>query len=210
MPPRPGDVAERKGRIDAAAVEVIAERGFAAATTAEIASRAEVAEGTIFRHYPTKKALLVGVLGPLARKVIAPLASRSLRKLLKREHASLQAFLEAVFDDRLRLLRSGPPIVRVFLQEASLHPEVRDLAATIVEDNIAGPFRQALDGMKARGWIDAGFDSAIALRFIMSTFGTYFVMRGLLFPDRDWDDEKERAQMVAFLARGLSPREPAR
>ncbi len=210
MAPRPSDVAERKDRIDAAAVEVIAERGFAAATTAEIASRAEVAEGTIFRHYPTKKALLVGVLGPLARKVVAPLASRSLRKLLRQEHASLRAFLEAVFDDRLKLLRSGPPIVRVFLQEASLHPEVRDLAATIVEENIAGPFRQALDGMKAKGWIDAGFDSATALRLIMSTFGTYFVMRGLLFPDRGWDDGRERAQMVAFLARGLSPVEPAR
>lgn len=205
MPPRESVAAERKNRIDAAAIEVIAERGFAAATTAEIAARAEVAEGTIFRHYPTKKALLIGVLGPLARKIIAPMASRSLRRVLGSEHASLQAFLEAVFDDRQNLLRSGPRILKVFLQEASLHPEVRELALTVFEENIAEPFREALDGMKTQGWIDAQLDTGTVLRLITSTFGTYFVMRGLLFPDGEWDDGRERAQMVTFLARGLAP-----
>lgn len=210
VPPNPAQVAERKERIDAAAIEVFAERGFAAATTAEIASRADVAEGTIFRHYPTKKAVLIGVLGPLARKIIAPLASRSLHKVLGKEHASLQAFLEAVFDDRQKLLRSAPPILKVFLQEASLHPEVRELATAIFEENIAVQFRQALDGMKSKGWIDPQFDTGTALRLITSTYGTYFVMRGLLFPDGDWDDDRERAQMVTFLTRGLSFQQVAR
>ncbi len=210
MPPRESVVAERKSRIDDAALEVFAERGFAAATTAEIASRAEVAEGTIFRHYPTKKALLVGVLGPLARTIIGPLGSRSLRKVLGKEHASLQLFLEAVFDDRQQLLRSGPPVLKVFLQEALLHPEVRELAATIVEESISQRFREALDGMRAKGWIDPQLDIGVAVRLIMSTFGAYFVMRGLLFPDREWDDDRERAQMVMFLARGLSPAGPPR
>lgn len=204
MSPNSAQVAKRKDRIDAAALEVFAERGFAAATTAEIASRAEVAEGTIFRHYPTKKAVLVGILGPFARKVIAPMASRSLLRLLGREHASLEAFLKAVFDDRQKLLRRGPPILKVFLQEALLHLEVRELAVTIVEENIAGPFRQALDGMKSKGWIDPRIHTGTALRLIMSTFGTYFVMRGMLFPDSNWDDDYEREQMVTFLARGLS------
>lgn len=38
-----------------AAIDVFAEKGFSAAATSEIAQRAGVAEGTIFRYYRTKK-----------------------------------------------------------------------------------------------------------------------------------------------------------
>src|SRR2546430_14366674 len=47
-----------------AAAEVFAERGFEGATTAEIAQRAGVAEGTIFKRFRTKRDLLLAVVGP--------------------------------------------------------------------------------------------------------------------------------------------------
>jgi AcrR family transcriptional regulator len=49
-------VRSAKGRasIDAAAVRIIGEKGFALATTQEIAKAAGVSEGLIFRHYKTK------------------------------------------------------------------------------------------------------------------------------------------------------------
>ena len=45
-----------------AAVRVFSEKGFAGATTSEIAREAGVAEGTIFRHFGTKKGILQGIL----------------------------------------------------------------------------------------------------------------------------------------------------
>lgn len=42
-----------------AAMELFAERGYDATTTAEIARRAGVSEMTLFRHFPTKSALVV-------------------------------------------------------------------------------------------------------------------------------------------------------
>ncbi|WES63050.1 helix-turn-helix domain containing protein [Microbacter sp. GSS18] len=42
-----------------AALELFAERGYAGATTAAIAERAGVSEMTLFRHFPTKDALVV-------------------------------------------------------------------------------------------------------------------------------------------------------
>ncbi|WP_371933371.1 TetR/AcrR family transcriptional regulator [Halobacillus litoralis] len=41
-----------------AAVEIFAEKGYASSSTSEIAAKANVAEGTIFRHYKTKKRTL--------------------------------------------------------------------------------------------------------------------------------------------------------
>src|SRR5690554_2141452 len=50
---------EKQSRIIQAAVEIFSEKGYAASSTSEIAQKAGVAEGTIFRHYKTKKDLLM-------------------------------------------------------------------------------------------------------------------------------------------------------
>lgn len=50
-----GQFSEKQLKILEAAVEMFAEKGYAATSTSEIAKKAGVAEGTIFRHYKTKK-----------------------------------------------------------------------------------------------------------------------------------------------------------
>lgn len=54
--------AQRVGDILAAARQVFAERGFAAAAIAEIASEAGVAEGTIYKFFDSKRHLVVRVI----------------------------------------------------------------------------------------------------------------------------------------------------
>jgi AcrR family transcriptional regulator len=55
------DAQRNRAAILAAAAEVFARRG-AKATTEQVAQRAGVAVGTVFRHFPTKDALLAAIL----------------------------------------------------------------------------------------------------------------------------------------------------
>ncbi|EAE3666281.1 TetR/AcrR family transcriptional regulator, partial [Listeria monocytogenes] len=48
-------MSEKQRRIVAASIELFAEKGYAGTSTNEIAKKAGVAEGTIFRHYKKKK-----------------------------------------------------------------------------------------------------------------------------------------------------------
>ncbi len=50
-----GAMTDKKRRIVEAAIHCFAENGYAATATNTIARRAGVAEGTIFRHFETKK-----------------------------------------------------------------------------------------------------------------------------------------------------------
>ena len=67
------DARRNRARILTAAAEVFAERG-ASASTEEVARRAGVAIGTVFRHFPTKDDLLRAILKDLLGRLSAQVA----------------------------------------------------------------------------------------------------------------------------------------
>lgn len=70
------DARRNRARILAAAEEVFAEHG-AAASTEDVASRAGVAIGTVFRHFPTKNDLLRAIMKNLLERLTAEVVALS-------------------------------------------------------------------------------------------------------------------------------------
>lgn len=192
-------------KIDDAALGLFAEQGFAGTATSEIAKRAGIAEGTIFRHYPTKKAVLLGVMGPVIQRVMAPLATRKIKLILNAEHTSVEALLRELLRERTEFIRSAPRVLRVVMQEASLHPEVRDLVAQVFLTQIRPAFHGQIDGLKERGLVDTSLDDDAVMRMIISVAAGYLVLAHVIYPEHGFDDDRETEQMVRVLARGLAP-----
>jgi AcrR family transcriptional regulator len=63
-----------RGRLEQAAMELYAERGFDQTTVAEIAARAGLTERTFFRHYADKREVLFGGGEMLAERLVAAVA----------------------------------------------------------------------------------------------------------------------------------------
>jgi AcrR family transcriptional regulator len=61
----------KRERLLEAARSLFAERGYDATTTAQLAREAGVAEGTVFHHFPSKRALLEAVAGEYGRGLAA-------------------------------------------------------------------------------------------------------------------------------------------
>jgi len=107
---------QREREILAAAREVFAERGFAAASVAEIARRADVAEGTVYQCFASKRALLVHVLRAFYEPLIAEVEAgvRQIRGAGNRLRFLVARHLEAFTADRdlcrlvIRELRADP------------------------------------------------------------------------------------------------------
>src|SRR5262245_26654255 len=57
---------DRRTQILAAALEVFAEQGFHGTRTRELAQRAGVSEALVFRHFPTKEALIRAIIERVA------------------------------------------------------------------------------------------------------------------------------------------------
>src|SRR6478736_5760541 len=81
---------EKQKKIIIAAIESFSEKGYAATSTNGIAKKAGVAEGTIFRHYKTKKELLVSIVAPLMTKLIGPYIVKDFNKVLDRDFDTVE------------------------------------------------------------------------------------------------------------------------
>lgn len=198
------ELTEKQRRVLDAAMEVFAEKGYAAASTAEIAKRAGVAEGTVFKTYKTKKDLLIGVVGPFFARNIAPFVLGEVREILRAPHASVEDFLRAIYTDRLAFIKRHERLMRIAFQEVPFHEEVRNIARKTAVEVILPDAFAAIERFQAAGMVRAGSPSSI-IRLITGTFMTYALLRTLVAPDADWDDAAEVELMVQVLGQGLRP-----
>jgi AcrR family transcriptional regulator len=192
-----------QGRIVAAAVELFGERGYAATATSEIARRAGVAEGTIFRYYPTKKELLVGAVRPLMAHVMTAEMRERVERVLGADYGSAEAFVRAVAADRLEFAREHPALIRLILQEASFHPELRaEFRATVIAVFLP-LLATAIVRLQAKGLV-APVPMTSAARIVVTAIVGFILPRLLLAPDADWDDEMELDLIARVIGRGLA------
>jgi AcrR family transcriptional regulator len=92
---------ERKQQILEAAMAVFSEKGFAAATTAEIARAAGIAEGTIYNYFPSKRELFIAVIRELI--ITVPL----LDLIEKIPGADIEVTFRQILQNRFNLIDSS-------------------------------------------------------------------------------------------------------
>lgn len=98
---------DRRSQILAAAFEVCSHQGFHGTRTREIAERAGVSEALLFRHFPTKEALIRAVFDVVAFEQRIAALERQLDTLSPRE--ALVALAEGILTN----LRERPDVFRV-------------------------------------------------------------------------------------------------
>ena len=117
---------DKQRKILVAATEMFAEKGFAATSTNEIAKKAGVAEGTIFRHYKTKKDLLLSIVTPMMVKMLGPIIIKDLNKVLNKDFEHFEDFVRAMIKNRQEFLEKNLKVIQIFIQEIPFHHELRE------------------------------------------------------------------------------------
>jgi len=109
---------DTRERIVAEARRLFAERGYSGATTAEIARRAGIAEGTIYRHFKSKDDLFVACVEALFGRAGKQEATDL------RAGASLKDVVRALLRSRVQLVSENLDVFDILFSEAPHRPHL--------------------------------------------------------------------------------------
>jgi AcrR family transcriptional regulator len=195
---------EKQKRILEAALNVFAEKGFSGASTSEIAERAQVAEATIFKHYRTKKGLLLRLVIPAFAKVANPFIIEPALKILEQEKP-LHEILEELTRDRMQLIEKNWNLFRIIVVESIFHPELREALKEHVAKNIYASAKKKIAKLKEKGKLRADVPDHVVFRSILSTIAGYIFARNVV-PEllAQETEDKEIFMLVEVLMHGIA------
>jgi AcrR family transcriptional regulator len=196
---------DKQLKIIQAAIETFSEKGFAASSTSEIAQKAGVAEGTIFRHYKTKKDLLFSIVAPMMAKLIAPFVLKDFNKVLHSSYPKYQDFLRAVVKNRMEFARNNLPIIKIMLHELPFQSELFSQFKEHIASKIFSRLKDIVEHFQNEGQI-ASMPSNVVVRLSITTLIGFLFARFFFLPEVNWDEEQEIEFSIDFIMHGLAPR----
>jgi TetR/AcrR family fatty acid metabolism transcriptional regulator len=135
---------ERMSEIMSVTRQMLAEMGYKNITTLEIAQRCHISEGAIFRHFPTKRDLLIKVAEAWFEELLSvdegDEAGTSPRDRLRRE-----------IGYALSIIRKEPTLTRYVLMELRPDPEYRSMRLYQLNRQFTNRIRNALTAAIASG-----------------------------------------------------------
>ncbi len=187
---------ERRALTVDAVVELAAEQNPRDITTAAIAKRMGLTQGALFRHFPTKEAILQAVMAWVAERLLA-----RVDKAMQAE-ASPIAALEAIFITHIDFVAGHPGVPRMIFGELQVAGETapKRMVTTLIKHYGERLHRLIEDG-KAKGELDSALDTEAAATLFIGTIQG-LVMQSLLSGDVD-NMRRDAKRVFAIYRRGV-------
>ena len=196
---------EKQVNIISAAIEIFAEKGFAATSTSEIAKKAGVAEGTIFRHYKTKKDLLLSIPEYISEFSFSKLFLANFDTVIENLNLNFEEFLREIIQNCSHFAAENMMLIKVLFQELPFHPDLRMKISQTLIFPIRAKFIKAIDAFKEQGQI-INIPSTLVLKHIFTSIFIHIFTHHIAFfgEERDSENEKETELLIQFIMNGVS------
>ncbi|NET02276.1 MAG: TetR/AcrR family transcriptional regulator [Sphaerospermopsis sp. SIO1G2] len=181
---------QTRDRIINAARRLFASQGYDGTTTRDLAQAAGVAEGTLFRHFVNKKAILVEVATSGWVEILTDLLTEL------SEMGSYKAVAQ-VMRRRMWNMQKNVDMMRVCFMEVQFHPDLRDRIQTEVIDkmtDVAEAFFQTA--------MDKGIYRQMDAKLVAKVFLGMFAIAG--FSDQTLIEPNASPQELQQMAEGLA------
>jgi AcrR family transcriptional regulator len=154
---RPRQRLERRGRIEAAALDLFRTQGVEGTTVQQITDAADVAKGTFFNYFTSKHDVLAQRLSRLADAILAFTQAPGPDEPLAR--------LRRYFESAEALFRKEGPQMLLLYREALVRPDLRTIDSD-AEDRVLDFYAGLLCAGQRSGRLRPGFDPQLGAQLI--------------------------------------------
>ena len=190
----------KQQKIIEVAITSFAEKGYSNTSTAEIAKKAGVAEGTIFKHYGTKENLLLSIMVPFLKDFF-PLKVDELVGHLMNDKCTFEEFLRALITDRSAFLAENREIFQVFVKEMFYKEELRNELLPFAVEVGSNHLTKVIEQFKQRGEMK-DVPNEIIQKMLITVIGGMFVTNFVLL-NKQSISGNEIEQVIPFVLEGL-------
>lgn len=199
------NLSEKEKIILETAIEVFSKKGYNGSSTNEIAKKAGVAEGTIFRYFKTKKDILRGILIQLLKYLSDSVIIKPIEKIIENpDYSELKVLLKEIIIDRVNLVESKFPMLRVMFTEALYHDDLREAVLENIIYKALNMYEKHHIKMQEAGVISKDLNAITALRCIAGNIFAY-ILHKHFFGDKfgNLDFEKEIDHTIDIILHGI-------
>jgi AcrR family transcriptional regulator len=188
--PRNKPEQDTRSKILATARHLFARRGYDGTTTKELAENAGIAEGTLFRHFSNKKAILVEV----ATQGWVELLTDLLMELS--EMANYEAIAQVIYKRMLHLGKNYE-VMRICFMEVQFHSDLQEK----IQKEVVAKMTDVAEAFFQTA-IDRGVYRPLNAKVVAQVFLGMFVIAGfshdtLLQPEANHQDMRDMAEGLA-------------
>jgi AcrR family transcriptional regulator len=198
-----GEMTEKQKLVFLAAVDIISEKGFNGATTSMIAEKAGVAEGTIFKHFKSKKDLLVQITVPVIAKLFIPVAFQAVNKVFKGSYSSFREFLGYFLSERILFATKHSKYLKILVQEIPINDDLREFIIKEFKKKVWPNLKELIQSFQKKGEL-AKIPPEAVFSCMISVGGAYLYRRIILLPKDAYDDKKDIEMLVNQILFGVS------
>lgn len=195
------ELTPKQRQIIRAALELFAINGFENTTTNEIATRAGVAEGTVYKRYTTKRELLQTILDRFMHDVLPQAAAEFTAEGEQLSALSMHDLFTTLISNRLAFIQDNYLIIKIVVSQALTDDALRKQAVDVVGTRLLGAFVPHLHRFKSSG-VMVNWPDDVIFQFILGIVGSMAVRLFMKLPDFDMREQTQ--YMVTLIEKGLA------
>ncbi len=181
---------DTRARILQTALKLFARKGYDGTTTKDLANSAKVAEGTLFRYFPNKKAILIEVATAGWIEILTDLLTEL------SEMGSYKA-ISQVMRRRMLNMQENSDLLRVCFIEAQNHSELRERIQSEVIEKMTGVAEAFFETAMSKG-IYRQINPKIVAQVFLGMFAIAgFSTETIIDPDASPKAMQEMAEGIA-------------
>ena len=192
----------KQKKIIESAILIFSEKGYANASTAEIARHAGVSEGTIFKHYGTKENLLLSLIIPYLEDFFPSIVEEVVKEA-SNSMITFEYFLVHLLQNRCLFIEENKEIFQVMIKELIYKEELKEKLLPCIYQILATQIGQVIEHFQQRGEVkDSPTD--VLLKMLFTSTSAFFISHFVLF-NKTKVSQEDIVQTAQFIANGMRP-----